>query len=420
MKKILISLKTEGMFQTIKKILKFIRYRIVIIINKFNKNIISKEVDINLFKTIIIFENNFGWNKIMKQRPQQIAENLPNDVLMFYHSREKNDYIKGKRIRKLKSNLILIDLGYYRDVLLGELSFHNNKFLMIYSTDFIPISRIKYYQKYNYKVIYEHVDNLDPNLSGKQLYNQFLDRHKKIIKDKNIFIVCTADKLVEEISKYRKNKYQLITNGVNYDFFKYQNYDLPDDLKPIREKYKYIIGYYGALASWFDYKLVKKLSKQKEYAIVLLGLDYDNTIGQSGILNIDNIFYLGKKDYRILPTYGCNFDVCIIPFLINQITLSTSPVKVFEYMAMNRPIVTTALPECTKYKSILFSENEDEFIENVYKAITLNNDKNYHLLLKKEAKENDWKEKAGKLVKFINMEEENVKKNIKKAKIKTK
>ena len=46
----------------------------------------------------IIFENNFGWNKIMKQRPQQIAENLPDDVLMFYHSHEDEDFSSKQRI----------------------------------------------------------------------------------------------------------------------------------------------------------------------------------------------------------------------------------------------------------------------------------------------------------------------------------
>lgn len=411
MNKIIKSLKKDGLLKTCKKIINVIKHKSFEFLKIFRKNIITKEIDVYNFKTIIIFENNFCWDKIMKQRPQQIAENLPADTLMFYHSHTDSDFQGKRRIRKIKENLILIDLGYYRNILFDELAAHNNKFLMIYSTDYIPYKRIGHYQKYRYKVLYECVDDIDEKLSGKDLYNKFIERHKKIINDKKIYIVCTADRLLNNIKKERKNNLKLITNGVNYEFFKYKEYKTPSDLISIKNKYKKIIGYYGALASWFDYDLIKKLSKNKEYAIVLLGIDYDQTVEESGILEIENIFYLGQKPYKDLPSYGCNFDIFMIPFLINDITLSTSPVKIFEYMAMEKPIVTTALPECKKYKSVLFSNDHKEFINNVHKAINLTGNKKYLNTLKKESAENDWKTKAKTMVDFINGEDKNVKYN---------
>lgn len=401
MKKIIKSIKNEGVLKTLKKILRVIKYRIILIFKVFNKNIIKKEVDVNKFKNIIIFENNFCWNKIMKQRPQQIAENLPENTLMFYHSHEDNDYYGKKRLRKIKDNLFLIDLGYYRDILLGELAGQKNKFLMIYSTDYIPYKRIEMYQKYRYKIIYEYVDDIDEELCGKDLYKILNERHKKILKIKNAFFTCTADRLLNNIKKIVKNRAKLITNGVDYDFFKYKNYEVPEDLIAIKKKHKYVIGYYGALASWFDYELIKKLAKNKDYAIVLLGQDYDQTVEHSGIDKISNIYYLGKKDYEILPSYGCNFDIVTIPFIINQITLSTSPVKVFEYMAMQKPIVTTALPECKKYKSIFYSNNHEEFIYNIAEALKKINDDAYLKLLDEEARDNTWASKAEAIISFV-------------------
>ncbi len=83
-----------------------------------------------------------------------------------------------------------------------------------------------------------------------------------------------------------------------------------------------------------------------------------------------------KKNYDELPNYLHDFDICTIPFVINEITLSTSPVKVFEYMAAKKPIVTTDLPECRKYKSILIGKDSEEFIKKIQLAISnMNNEK---------------------------------------------
>lgn len=400
-KKVLDSIKKEGIFKTIKKCVRHVKYKIHFWLKGNFKKAIKSKIDVENFETIIIFENNFGWNKLMKQRPQQIAENLPDNTLMFYHSHEKIDYPKRKHINILKDNLVLLDLGYYRNELMDMLSKYNNKYLMIYSTDYIPYDRIKMYEKGGYTVIYEYVDDLNEQLSGKEMHEVLYDRHTKILKDSSL-VVCTSTELYKKIEPIKKDNCILITNGGNYEHFKYKEYDVPDDLTEIRDKYENIICYYGALANWFDYKLIKKVATNKDYGIVLIGQDYDQTLEKSGILDLENVFYLGRKNYDDLPKYGCNADVFIIPFLINDITLATSPVKIFEYMAMERPIVTTALPECKKYKSVLYSKNDDEFVNNIKKAIALKNNKENKQLLVKEARENTWCQKAGALVKFAN------------------
>lgn len=394
------SLKRDGIFCTIKKIFRAIKYRTILFFRRKN-NLLKKYVDIHSFDTIIVFENNFGWNKIMKQRPQQIAENIPATTLMIYHSHEDADYPEGKRLRKLKENLVLADLGYFRDRILEELSFHSNKYLMIYSTDYIPLNRINMYIKYRYKVIYDYVDDVNQELSGAEMYKILFKRHKKLLTNENVCTICTAEVLQRKARKITGKRPLIISNGVDYEHFKYQPYEIPSDMVDIRKKYEYLICYYGALASWFDYELVGKLAENRNYAIVLIGQDYDGTIEKSGILNHENIYFLGRKSYEELPRYGCNVDVCIIPFLINDITMATNPVKVFEYMAMERPVVTTALPECHRYKSVLFSADHDEFIANVHKATTLVDDE-YRALERAEALENTWRSKAETMVHYAN------------------
>ena len=106
-----------------------------------------------------------------------------------------------------------------------------------------------------------------------------------------------------------------------------------------------IIGYFGAFARWFDYETVRRVAVfESEYSWLLIGWDYDGSIRASDFEEVENIHVIGPISYELLPAYAKHFSVSTIPFLINDITLSTSPIKLFEYMALGHPIVTTSLP----------------------------------------------------------------------------
>lgn len=402
LKRVVDSIQKDGFFETIFKIFKSLKKKYLYLKYKYYiSNDLKELVDNGSFSTFIIFENNFGWHKLMMQRPQQIAKSLPKNTLIFYNSYFDEDFKNNKnRMNKIQDNVIIIDFSYYRNLLLNVLNLKTNKYLLLYSTDYIPIEIIKKYEEDNYKIIYEYVDDISPELCGEETSKLLEERHKYIVDNDKSYIVATATKLFDNIGN-KANKI-LITNGSDYEHFKFKKYKVPTDLKKIKEDNKYLICYYGAIASWFDYDLIYKLAQNKDYSVILIGIDYYKTLHKSNILKLDNVYYLGKKEYVDLPKYGCNMDVFIIPFVINEITLSTSPVKAFEYMAMQKPIVTTALPECKKYESILYSTNHDEFIDNVKKAIKLIDDGNQKKLLKKDAINNNWKKKASKLIQFIN------------------
>lgn len=106
-------------------------------------------------------------------------------------------------------------------------------------------------------------------------------------------------------------------------------------------------------------------------------------------------------DYKILPQYAYCFDVGIIPFRINEITEAVSPIRLFEYMALGRPIVTTNMAECRKYKSVLIGENHDDFIKKIDEALILRKDITYLDLLRKEAMENTWESKVQSISKLL-------------------
>lgn len=352
------------------------------------------DISLSRFTKIIVFENNFDWNGIMMQRPQQMALHFPENVLFFYHSSQITTY------QKIKDNLYLINLNVFRELLQEKLVHISSCYLMLYSTDYVPIKRIDDYLAHHFQIIYEYVDDLSEELCG-NAYEKLLTNYRYLVSLPNVYIDVTATKLLENIKKDNPSaKVKLITNGCDYEHFSKKKLAIPDDMKNILKKKNPIIGYYGALASWFDYSLINALAKTGKYEIVLIGQKYDKSFDHQSLESV-HIHYLGKKEYKELPNYLQTFDVCMIPFLVNDITLSTSPVKLFEYMSGGKPIVTTDLPECHKYQSVLVSSSKDTFLENIDKALKLKDDVVYLELLKKEALANTWSEKCISLLQML-------------------
>lgn len=409
--------KDYGFVFMLKKVYKYIKYKINIPFDKdsfkyrraYNSyyNEISNILDCEEYHSIIVFDSRVGWNIPLFQRPQHMANELSKKgFLYFYRSSEQFDsHIDG--IKKIKERLYIVNISNYtvQNVLIDILNKTNkDRFLLLYSTDiYLDEEYIrKKYLSNGFNLIYEYIDEISPEISG-DIQSFVYIRHENIIKNKKNFIIVTADKLMEDVKNIRDTyNVAMITNGVNYEHWQ-KNVDItPKKIKAIINGKKPIIGYFGALAKWFDYNLIKEIAKKRpNYDIVLIGFLYDEEFKKSGIENIKNVHYLGVIDYNELPLYGKQFDVAIIPFLLNDITQSTNPVKLFEYMALNIPIVTTNLRECKKYKSALIGENYDEFIEKLDYALKIDKDDEYYTYLKDEALENTWEKKAEIFYKLI-------------------
>jgi glycosyltransferase involved in cell wall biosynthesis len=56
-----------------------------------------------------------------------------------------------------------------------------------------------------------------------------------------------------------------------------------------------------------------------------------------------NLHYVGARSYAELPRYLSAWDVCLLPFAKNEATRFISPTKTLEYMAAERPIVSTSI-----------------------------------------------------------------------------
>ncbi|HEX2035978.1 MAG TPA: glycosyltransferase [Chloroflexota bacterium] len=104
------------------------------------------------------------------------------------------------------------------------------------------------------------------------------------------------------------------------------------------------IGFFGVLDERLDLELLQGLATQHpEWQFVLVGPV--RKIDPAELPAGPNLHYLGQKQYRELPGYVKGFDVCMMPFALNEATRFISPTKTLEYMAAHKPIVSTPVTD---------------------------------------------------------------------------
>lgn len=352
------------------------------------------------YRRVILWRSSFGYAVPLFQRPQHIARAFAKSgSLVIYEVSRMTDDCCLPRQQEPGLWLFPTQNLFLRCLLMRALRRCSlPKYVQLYSTDWQLRARdLQAYQKAGFGLIYEYVDHLDPALSGTgELPKNVREKFEFVMRDRSVYIAATAHALYEDAARRRGGTERLVlsTNGVNYAFFQhFESFSFEAAFQRILALGKPIVCYYGALASWFDYALAKKIAATGRYSLVLIGIKYDDSY-DSQLRGTENVYFLGPRDYRVLKYYARAADVLIIPFIQNELTQSTNPVKLFEYMALQKPIVTTDLSECRRYRSVLVADTHEDFLKKLELALTLRGDPALLSLLDREARENDWSKKA--------------------------
>lgn len=156
-----------------------------------------------------------------------------------------------------------------------------------------------------------------------------------------------------------------LPQGVDTDHFRRREAEPPLALRTLPRP---LIGFFGILAPWIDQELLVRTAKAFPHAsVVLLGR---TSTDLSLLRRSPNIHYLGEIPYTELPSWGQWFDVGLIPFQVNDLTLASNPLKLLEYLALGLPVVSTDLPEVRKFGDLVrVGSSGAEFVESVGRAI---------------------------------------------------
>ncbi|WP_255090756.1 glycosyltransferase [Vulcanococcus limneticus] len=178
-----------------------------------------------------------------------------------------------------------------------------------------------------------------------------LEEESRLIQDCDCAVVASQF-LYEHVTASRR---VLVRNACDYKYFSSALHSegasaqLPTDSRD----FAHVVGYYGAISTWFDLELVVAVAERlPDHLFILAG----STEGcdTSRASHSSNIFFLGELPYEDLVPFLRRCDICIIPFKINDLIRATNPVKIYEYLAAGKPVVATPLPEL---KAIGLSSN---------------------------------------------------------------
>ncbi|MBN1198128.1 MAG: glycosyltransferase [Bacteroidales bacterium] len=181
---------------------------------------------------------------------------------------------------------------------------------------------------------------------------------------------------------------------------------IPQDMLPIKEEGKPIIGYIGALkALRLDINVLLCIAKERpNWNIVLVGPE-DEPFKTSDLHQFDNVHFLGNKTEPELPLYLSTFDVAINPQIVNEVTVGNYPRKIDEYLAMGKPVVATkteAMSVFAEYVSL--ASTKEDYLTMIQKELDTNSSEKIterELFARTHTWENNVQEISNSLVKVI-------------------
>lgn len=293
-------------------------------------------IDRNIYTTYI-----YKYKKFDFKLNKYIDSNFKNNYVNHIHISDVKDY--NSLLKKNKYYLVLTEIP-------------DNDFLNI-------LIFIKNNIKNNF-IIYDIIDNWhNPELGW--FYEESIEN--KIIELSNLVTYVTKYFKLNYSEKIINKKQLYLPNASNpFEFNLYQNVWQHTIITGLKKIYKKIILYYGSLyGSWFDWDLIKySANKNKDFAFILIG-DYNEKISNN-ISGYENIILTGIIQINDLKYFSKHADICLIPFKDENICNYVSPIKIFEYLFINKPVLTTScMIDVLDYPNTYFSNNKEEFNNHI-------------------------------------------------------
>jgi glycosyltransferase involved in cell wall biosynthesis len=136
--------------------------------------------------------------------------------------------------------------------------------------------------------------------------------------------------------------------------------EVPPELAHLK---KPVLGYFGVVDERMDYELIAKLADSNpQWSVAMIGPVMK--VDAASLPKRPNLHWLGQQAYERLPAFCKGFDVCLMPFALNESTEFINPTKALEYMATKRPIVSSAVPDVVRNFGAVVNvaANHEEFI----------------------------------------------------------
>jgi glycosyltransferase involved in cell wall biosynthesis len=184
---------------------------------------------------------------------------------------------------------------------------------------------------------------------------------------KSGLVFVASDTLLEDKRRLNPNVH-VSPHGVDFEHFaRAQSADLavPADTAHLPGP---VVGFFGLIERWIDLELVDYLAaKRPHWTFLLIGRV---AVPADEVPQRPNIHLIGKRPYEQLPAYGKQFDAAIIPYRLTRQVMHANPIKLREYLAMGKPVVSVSTPEIDKYAdAVAVARSPEEFLARLDAAL---------------------------------------------------
>jgi len=292
------------------------------------------------------------WRRLFRwlRGPRPVTANLHvgtlPPVLPFFQMSRTINRINNWRLQKLLRGW-LRRLGY-RDPVVWAFNPHNEGLI----------------RKLGEKVaIYECVDELS---ASKGLVRSSVVRalERRLIEKADLVIV-THDNLRRSKEALARSIH-VIPNGAEVEHFKRAALAETPPAPEMSRYAKPIIGFLGAVQYWIDFDLIRHIALARPtWSLVLVG-PVGRLARVDKVRDLPNVHLLGRRKYEDLPSFLKAWDVCINPYILDETAENCSPLKLYEYLASGRPIVSVDMPEARKFEGLLdIALDYDDFVRKI-------------------------------------------------------
>ena len=129
-----------------------------------------------------------------------------------------------------------------------------------------------------------------------------------------------------------------------------------------------VVGFFGQIQTFIDLDLIGWLATQRpDWHFVMIGRV---GVPTDALPTQPNVHFLGKRPYADLPAYAKRFDACVIPYRAGRWSHHANPLKLREYLATGRPVVSVETPEVAKFADVVrMAGTKEEFLAGLGDAV---------------------------------------------------
>ena len=184
-------------------------------------------------------------------------------------------------------------------------------------------------------------------------------------------LVCVAPPALLEAKRALNPNVRFAPHGVDVDLF--AQAQSPDTVvaAPARDLPRPIVGYIGSLHDWIDLELIAALADARpHYTFLLVGHAHADV---AALRARPNVVLAGPQPYATLPRWSKAFDAAIIPYRLNRQVANANPLKLREYLAAGKPVVSARNPEIEAFAQwVRIVDTPAQWLEAIDAAVTDN------------------------------------------------